>query len=315
MINVTRSRCVRIRYKGSTCVKCLEICPKKIISISDNGLRIDENKCTYCMLCVSVCPTGALEEKYFNLATSVSRLADIPLPVLGCRRRIGIIAHSKTPCFGFFSTDILILLYLSQQKPIQFNMTECGNCSNKHIIPIFLERITFLTSRIDEIELLPVLNEIDLQYEEKTYNRRNFFGEFKNIIDRNIDELSFERTNVAPRSYGSKYLPRIREMLNQVVKTLPEEKQRLLIEYFYFFIYFTENCNDCTACVGLCPTGAVSPSLIDQGKPFWSTMCTGCMLCTEFCPQNRIRIGMYPSKDTSLEEYQSNRFSQHFCYE
>ena len=249
------------------------------------------------MLCVSVCPTGALEEKNFNLATTISRLADTPLPILGCRRRIGIKAHSKTPCFGLFSADFLVLLYFSHQKTIQFNMTECGKCRNKHIIPIFLERIQFLTSRIDEISLLPVLNESDLQYEEKAYNRRKFFNEFKNIVARNIDELSFERTNAAPKSYGLKYLPRKREMLNQVVKTLPEEKQRLLIESFYFFIYFTENCNACTACVGLCPTGAVSPSLIDQGSHFWSTKCTGCMLCTEFCPQNSIRIGMYRSEN------------------
>ena len=231
MINVTNARCSCVRFKDSTCTWCVEICPHKILKVSNKGLCFDESTCTYCMLCVSVCPTGALEEKYFNLTNTIAQITDIPLPVIRCRRNIELKGRVRTSCFGFFSAEYLIILHFSQQKPVQFNMTECGSCSNREIIQIFLN--------------------------------------------------------------CSKYLPRKRERLNLLIEMLPKEKQRLLIDTFWFFIYFTEVCNGCTACVGLCPTGAISPSQLGKRKPFRSKLCTGCMLCTEFCSQERIKVEEY----------------------
>ncbi len=47
------------------CKKCEKACPGGAITVKDNLAVIDYTKCTYCGLCVTVCPTGCLKKVYF----------------------------------------------------------------------------------------------------------------------------------------------------------------------------------------------------------------------------------------------------------
>ncbi len=47
------------------CKKCEKTCPHGAITVKDNLAVIDYNKCTYCGLCVSECPTGCLKNVFF----------------------------------------------------------------------------------------------------------------------------------------------------------------------------------------------------------------------------------------------------------
>lgn len=48
-----RSVCVR-------CLRCVQICPPKALSLGEDGIAIDTHRCIRCFCCQEVCPTGAV---------------------------------------------------------------------------------------------------------------------------------------------------------------------------------------------------------------------------------------------------------------
>lgn len=51
--------CLVTRYRGSSCRRCLAVCPGDAIATSP-WLQVDPERCTSCGACAAVCPTGAL---------------------------------------------------------------------------------------------------------------------------------------------------------------------------------------------------------------------------------------------------------------
>jgi Fe-S-cluster-containing hydrogenase component 2 len=51
--------CLATRYRGSSCRRCLAVCPGDAIATSP-WLQVDPERCTSCGACAAVCPTGAL---------------------------------------------------------------------------------------------------------------------------------------------------------------------------------------------------------------------------------------------------------------
>ena len=45
------------------CGTCVEVCPNKVLSATENGIMINRNTCLACGKCIEECPTGALELK------------------------------------------------------------------------------------------------------------------------------------------------------------------------------------------------------------------------------------------------------------
>jgi ferredoxin len=42
------------------CEACVEVCPKKAISMVNDVAHVDEKKCDECGACVDECPNGAI---------------------------------------------------------------------------------------------------------------------------------------------------------------------------------------------------------------------------------------------------------------
>ena len=59
-IKVTK-KCARQLIQHSDCSYCIEECKLEAITINDNMIVIDSNKCTLCGECVAACPLSALE--------------------------------------------------------------------------------------------------------------------------------------------------------------------------------------------------------------------------------------------------------------
>lgn len=54
---------IQIIWNKSNCIKCLhciDVCPQKIISLSDNNIEVHSKKCNDCLNCVNSCPNKAL---------------------------------------------------------------------------------------------------------------------------------------------------------------------------------------------------------------------------------------------------------------
>jgi len=71
-----------------------------------------------------------------------------------------------------------------------------------------------------------------------------------------------------------------------------------ILANYYFDLLVDENCDMCFACRGMCPTGALRETYMndahgenpEQKLLFNASLCNGCGLCSDFCAQSSISI-------------------------
>ena len=309
-ISSDRSRCMRMRFNRNECNRCVEQCRSEAITIYED-VTINSSNCSACMLCVSACPSDCFEIKghdFYSLIGKLRKIGNsIGSPVLGCRNNTKKPNHAKTYCFGYLSEEHIIALYLYMQNPLQIDMTGCADCKNSFIADALQKRIVAIETKTslkisEKIKPVKVGNE--LRFQSISYDRRDFFRALKNatfiqaagLFD-NEDDM--EHT----QSYSAKKLPFKRELLNRAVKTLPDEIQKQLLKNYYYDVNVTETCNNCFACIGMCPTGALKIENKDDDKElfFGSSLCNGCGLCRDFCMACSVNIEKGFSGDNPFE--------------
>jgi len=247
-------------------------------------------------VCASVCPTGVFQIPTMNFPSIIGRLRKIQAPVLSCNVRPGLTAHEKTVCLGFLSEEHLIALLSFLRKPLQMNLTECKDCRNGFIVAALRERLRSVAEKasVNAFEKIKLVEEkADLEYHGVSYNRREFFRALKNLTARETMGF-FDNTKGGEKtlSYSDKAVPLRRELLNSSLSALSEGKRKRVLELYYFDATVDETCNNCFACVGMCPTGALKSH---QEEPdtmlfFNSSLCTGCGLCESFCMKDAIHL-------------------------
>jgi NAD-dependent dihydropyrimidine dehydrogenase PreA subunit len=226
----------------------------------------------------------------------IGELRKIQAPVLGCNVRSGLAAHERTACLGFLSEEHLIGLLSFVQKPLQMNLTGCKNCSNGFIVDVLRERLRSLARKISSnvFERLRIVeNEADLHYEDISCDRRGFFKVMKDrTVRKTVGLLDNTKRKDHTLSYSDKALPHRKELLNRSLSVLPQDMRKGVLEHYYYDIKVDETCNDCFACVGMCPTGALKSAEEESDTTllFNSSLCSGCGLCESFCKSNSIRL-------------------------
>jgi ferredoxin len=300
LIGIDRSRCLRMRFNKNECSQCTGVCRSSAISIRED-VSIDFRLCSECMLCVSACPSECFDIKSFDFFSVLARLRKIkdsvPVPVLGCNMRHDVQAHVKTPCLGFLSEEHLLALSVFPDSVIHINMTECGDCKNSFIADKVMERAGRLEKEcsfnISE-KIVMIKEKKILNYGEVACGRRGFFSAVKNLTFLQAAEI-FENNNgvTAPQAYSAKKVPLKRDLLNRVYVFL-NGKGSGLMKGCYYTINLTEDCNNCFACIGMCPAGALKISKDDAAPVsrllFNTSLCNGCGLCRDFCFNNALHI-------------------------
>ena len=285
-----RSRCLRIRFNGSACCHCQETCPAVAILL-EQGLEIDSKRCTGCLLCSTVCPTGALELSADFLAC-VARLSKVPEPVLGCSRTREQ-ANAWLPCLGGLSEEHL--LYLSRQLAgkLTLNISLCADCPNSVMLPLLQTRLSNLSEegsyRVSTAETADAVSHSD-----ETVDRRSFFKSFRSSLFQTaavVISAGTDRTELQS-DYTGKRLPERRKLLLTILGKVEEETRYKLEERFFGRILFNENCTACQACAAACPTGALSRNREQPDSPplFIAASCTACGLCVEFCMEKGVEL-------------------------
>lgn len=298
-ISIDWSRCLRMRFNKNNCNKCMELCKSKAIIMAE-GIDIRRDACSECMLCVSECPSGCFGIKrmdFYSLMARLKRAGSFGLvPVLGCKERPDLKAHVRTFCFGFLSEEHILALFVYLNEGLQINLAGCIDCRNGFIGDTLKKRIKAIdektsTNVADKIILVENLS--DLKYHDISYDRREFFRVLRNRTFLQASELL---ENSSPDcitvGYSVKKLPFRRELLNKVFKSFHDETRNSLLASYYYSAYFNESCNNCFACVGMCPTGALKIGTKEAGSKliFNSSLCSGCGLCEGFCMNNAILI-------------------------
>jgi len=306
-IEIDPSRCSRRRYNKSLCQRCVKKCAPGAMAI-DDSLMIRRESCSACMLCVSECSAGVFEIiNGFNFYALLARLRKIPSPMIGCDMQPDLPAHEKTPCFGFLSEEYIIALSVSLQGRLQINLTPCTTCRNGFIVGVLRKRLESVEAKaaiktMEKIRLVEEKSELD--YRGIAYDRRAFFKELKELAARaTVSLLDHPHSGGPSGSYARKKLPAQKELLNKILPLLSEEAYREVLKNYYYHVVVDESCNDCFACVRMCPTGALknNGSVTGRGLFFNPSQCNGCALCASFCRSNSMLVapgyfGPHPGK-------------------
>lgn len=309
-ISTDRSRCLRMRYNRSPCARCGDCCRVNAIAINEDVV-IDANQCSECMLCVSSCPSDCFSIRDFDFYSLIGSLQTISSsvgpPVLGCRLNASDCVHEKTFCFGFLSEEHLIALSVFLSDHLQLDISGCAACRNSFIIDTLEERIRAIEAKTsiraaDKVRLIRNVKELD--YRAIAYDRRAFFKTFGYFAKRRTAELFCDETkDKAVRKYSAKTAPIKKELLNRAQQSLPGEIQRTLLNNYYYSVTVADTCDDCSACVGMCPTGALKIESNGDARDlfFSASRCSGCGLCESFCMSDSIALVNGSSGDNSLE--------------
>ena len=63
-LNVYPYRCVVVRNRHASCMRCAQACTSGAISVEDGAVNVDPDLCIGCGTCATVCPTCALEARH-----------------------------------------------------------------------------------------------------------------------------------------------------------------------------------------------------------------------------------------------------------
>lgn len=65
-LNVFPYRCVEMRNRNASCMRCAAACTSGAISVTADEIEVDPDLCVGCGTCATVCPTCALEARHPN---------------------------------------------------------------------------------------------------------------------------------------------------------------------------------------------------------------------------------------------------------
>ena len=291
-LQIDPSRCLRTRFSESVCNHCQAICPAAALSLED-GLVINQEQCSGCLLCTTVCPSGALEQQA-DFQAIILQLRKVPKPVLGCccsKEQ----AHAWLPCLGGLAEEHLLTLSQRLSGALTLNLIHCDDCPNSAILPLLKERLQRMTASgltAGGCNLVTATSQVELQYQPETVDRRSFFASFRNSLFQAAADVMQTSAKPVERSssYGDKRLPKRRELLNQTISQLSADQQERISRPFTHQITFSSDCSACQGCVAICPTGALISNGQEEHPAFLQDRCTGCGLCAEFCLDQAIRL-------------------------
>ncbi len=66
VVSCNGSICQYLAPHNAGCTRCAEVCPEGAVVLTENGVQIDQQRCTECGNCIATCPTGALQYLRFT---------------------------------------------------------------------------------------------------------------------------------------------------------------------------------------------------------------------------------------------------------
>lgn len=289
-VTIDLSKCLKTKYAGFKCDKCLKQCPNGAIE-DDEGIKVSWESCDTCGLCCGICPSGAFtleKPSYTQLVAAAQEKGSI---TLSCKRTESMGACT-VPCLGYLPETLMMGLVLSCQKVrICFDPGKCASCTRKADL-LIQQRL----HRIQEFALMFGKGE-NLLVEDgqgpEVFTRGEFFEFFKDQSKTFINPLIsgfFEKSQAESKE---KNLPvKLQLFLNLVSETpLTEEPAVVKAENWPFCqVEVNDDCTGCGDCGLFCPTGAFRVDEGDKegGLIHNSALCLNCGICITKCPRQAI---------------------------
>ncbi len=294
-IKLDPSCCVRYSSKLSQCQKCEDVCSFEAIKIKEGGLGIFQDECTFCGACVGVCPSEALNLYNFDIKDFFFDFLKSEEEKIGCKYNF--------VCLSALNPEYLISLAL--MKDIVLDLGHCENCELKEevkqTIKNHIKEANLVLAKISDKKIKAKnLNLI----KEKEETRRDFFKAFslkniENIALAKKEEISYLKEKIPIKTEDSakkreKIIPNKRKILYSVLKRVnkPSNFQKIESKEIGFVSQkeINQNCDNCSICYRVCPSGALSSNKKGDIIYFDTMLCLKCHLCHDVCEKEAVEI-------------------------
>ena len=307
------SRCLRSRFRKSSCTICMDNCINSAIAIDTGRVSRDESKCSQCMLCVSGCPSGAFIYDRNWYRQLLGRLKHSQPDLIACDKSMPVDNPLKIPCIGLLSESILIALAVMSDSTVFIDISLCHGCENSHVLASFRKRVSNVADMLslDMDEKLYLVNSRKLaESKHRAVGRRGFLGDLKGLISRSIKRETVSQNHKEPMLFSQKQQTIDSEVLAYALSGADKKLQLKILHNYYYTVNRNEKCRSCAGCSAMCPTGALKLKKKDGAKQhsFEILKCNGCRLCQAFCKRQALVISPYTGDISDIInqlEYQS----------
>ena len=329
-ISVYQQRCVAVRNRNASCMRCADACTSGAISIQNNELVISPERCIGCGTCATVCPTCALEahrpnDAELQKAAVAAMQANDGVAVLACRRIVDsardLVDAKKivaVECLGRIEESLVTSLVVAGTRKIVMVKSDCEACEHTKGLS------TACAVRDTSNELLrvwqnPVRVEISDKFpgsvratEKAPYDerRRNFFFRAKDEATRvagiAADEAAKKTLGIEDAPEPPRYvkvmddgtlphfIPDRRERLLDNLAELGEPLDELIETRLWGHVVIDpDTCISCRMCATFCPTGAIQKFDDEDGTigiDHYPGDCVRCRCCEDICPSNALTL-------------------------
>ena len=295
----TDTLCAHSRSEVTGCTRCLDLCPASAIAPAGDQVAIDPLICAGCGTCASVCPTGAAS---YDLPSAQTLYQQLRVLLQTYSQAGGsnpvILFHDATDgaeMIGMISRvgrglpARVLPVELNEVTQLSFDLLASTLAYGAEKILILAsahrtERLTGLQQQTDYLETLLT----GLGYDS---------GAISIIDERDPDVLEETLYGIEPRQHreAASFLPiggrrSLSSMaMHHLHKMAPAPVDLVTLPDgapFGAVSIDAEGCTLCLACVGACPTGALSDNPDAPLLRFTEQACIQCGLCRNTCPES-----------------------------
>lgn len=300
-IKINFASCVLTSNSLSSCTKCQDICPKDVIKIDEEGLKLTPHLCIECAACFGVCPTESFDFENFSIKDFCFGFLDDKESLISCKKNI--------PCLSALNSEYLISFALEKKENIFVDIGHCESCEIKEKVFAHIEKSVKEANNFLKwfgIEHQVMDKKVSFTQEEKktekNLSRRELFSRVnlkdivktKLIFDEKVNEDEFKTYTVNDAKFDKELIkqkkrPFKREFFINATRNLPDfNPQKTEIEKSAFgFISskkISKECTNCAVCYQVCPSGALNGDRAKGKIEFDFLYCLSCASCYDACP-------------------------------
>lgn len=299
VVYCNNSICQYLAAHNTGCTKCAETCPEQAISLTENGIQINQQSCTECGSCIATCPTGAMQYLRFSDQQFLDYWAQ--LDVSGTKT---IVIGDEAQLHSFWwrnrSKRYSSTFFLEYPNP--------SALTAMHLLSLYgagARRIILLSSDQDDIsrafmEQAKQSNQIVASFSgEEAFIQITQPDKLPSILTQTIEIQSIRQKVI--KDQGNR-----RSTLAALLTTLLEEQlpsQAVLAgETFNTFgtiLCDEDRCTQCLACLSSCHIEALQANEEQFTLLSNPSHCVQCGSCIAICPENALssRNGLELSDD------------------
>ncbi len=271
------------------CTKCIDVCPSRALQAKDGSIIVSDADCTVCGICMSICPTGAVQMPEFPDAALdglLDEIDDSTTPnktlVLTCdtnaiEREPGMVVE-QISTVGMLGPRQIAAAAASSLGGVAVVCPD-GKCTGKDSAKTAVNAVG---GSVAVGPLSPLVG---------------FFegGDGMQRLSA-LHQSSKARPRRAPRT-GDRWKDYVSDLACLLSADSPTSGLGLIK------LTIAESCTLCSACGKFCPHGSLK--LDDSSVSFDASTCTGCGLCVSTCPEHSIALS--PSSGRLSQVMQSEK--------